>query len=125
MQLSVVLICWNSLQHLREVLLSLQTTLSASSDSEIIIIDNGSTDGTDRFIAENYPTVTYRRLPHNHGVAYARNRGIELAHGEYVWLLDDDTITNTRALEVMLLYMQQHPGCGICGCRLVNTAGEV
>ena len=77
MQLSVVLICWNSLSHLREALASLQDTLTAATDSEIILIDNGSTDGTDRFIAQHYPQVVYHRLPVNKGVAFARNRGIE------------------------------------------------
>ena len=124
MQLSVILICWNSLQYLRAVLDSLQDTLAPIADSEIIIIDNGSTDGTDSYIAQHYPQAIYERLPHNRGVAYARNRGIERARGEYVWLLDDDTITNREALTEMLQYMQAHPQCGICGCRLVNTQGE-
>ena len=124
MQLSVVLICWNSLNYLREALASLQETLTASTESEIIIIDNGSTDDTDTFIATHYPQVTYRRLPENRGVAYARNRGIELAQGQYVWLLDDDTIANSEALNEMLQYMHTHPQCGICGCRLLNANGE-
>ena len=125
MQLSVVLICWNSLTYLREALASLQDTLQATADSEIIVIDNGSTDGTDRFIAENYKGITYRRLPQNKGVAYARNRGIELAKGNFVWLLDDDTVTNREALATMLQYMQQHLECGICGCQLTCNNGEI
>ncbi len=124
MQLSVVLICWNSLSYLREVLASLQETLVATSSSEIIIIDNGSTDGTQEYISQHYSHAIYRRLPTNRGVAYARNRGIEIAQGQYVWLLDDDTIVNPQALATMLDYMSTHPQCGICGCRLVNTDGE-
>ncbi len=124
MQLSVVLICWNSLNYLREALASLQETLTVATDSEIILIDNGSTDGTDNFIAQHYPQIVYQRLPQNRGVAYARNRGIEKARGNYVWLLDDDTIANSKALAEILQYMQQHPECGICGCRLLNTQGE-
>lgn len=124
MQLSVVLICWNSLSYLREALASLQTTLQVAQDSEIILIDNGSTDGTDQFIAENYPNIKYQRLPENRGVAYARNRGIEIAQGNYIWLLDDDTIANGEALKAMLCYMKKTPQCGICGCRLVNAEGE-
>ena len=124
MQLSVILICWNSLPYLREALASLQDTLTAAIDNEIIIIDNGSTDGTDNYIAQHYPHAIYERLPENRGVAYARNRGIERACGKYVWLLDDDTITNREALAEMLQYMQREPRCGICGCRLVNAHGE-
>lgn len=124
MQLSVIFICWNSLQHLKEALQSLGPTLTAATDSEIIIIDNGSTDGTDQFIANQYPHITYHRLPENRGVAYARNRGIERSKGEYVWLLDDDTIANKEALAAMLQHMQEDEQCGICGCRLVNAQGE-
>lgn len=124
MQLSVVLICWNSLSYLREALASLQKTVQAATDSEIIVIDNGSVDGTELFIAQNYPNITYQRLPQNRGVAYARNRGIERASGEYIWLLDDDTIANREALATMLDYMQHHPQCGICGCRLMCDNGE-
>ena len=124
MQLSVVLICWNSLTHLREALSSLQETLSVTTDAEIIIIDNGSTDGTDTYIAQHYPQVVYHRLPSNRGVAYARNRGIEHARGRFVWLLDDDTIPNSKALATMLRYMETQPLCGFCGCRLVNAAGD-
>ena len=74
MQLSVVLICWNSLHHLQGALASLQEALTTEIDKEIIIIDNGSTDGTDLYIAQHYPTARYMRLPENRGVAYARNR---------------------------------------------------
>lgn len=125
MQLSVIFICWNSLHHLRKAIASMQETLSVVDSSEIIIIDNGSTDGTDDFITTQYPHAIYRRLPENHGVAYARNRGIELARGEYIWLLDDDTIANAQALRTMLDYMRQNPQCGICGCRLADSSGTV
>lgn len=124
MELSVVLICWNSLAYLRDALASLQETLSVARSSEIILIDNGSTDGTDNYIKQHYPHISYHRLSSNRGVAYARNRGIECAKGRYVWLLDDDTIANSEALNEMLQYMSSHPQCGICGCRLVNTSGE-
>ncbi len=123
MQLSVIFICWNSLHHLRKAIASMQETLSVVDSSEIIIIDNGSTDGTNDFITTQYPHALYRRLPENRGVAYARNRGIELARGEYLWLLDDDTIANDQALRAMLDYMQQNPQCGICGCQLVDSSG--
>lgn len=124
MQLSVVIICWNSLPYLREMLASLRDALCAAGKSEIILIDNGSTDGTDQYIARHYPNIVYRRLPCNRGVSYARNRGWELARGEYIWQLDDDTIVNAPALQAMLDYMHEHHDCGICSCRLVNAAGE-
>lgn len=123
-RLSVIVICWNSLPRLGKLLPTLAESLRHI-DAETIVIDNGSTDGTGEYLACNHPEVHYRRLGRNRGVAYARNRGIEMAGGEYVWLLDDDTEVNTGAITAMLHHMDTHPSCGICACRLTDAGGAV
>lgn len=123
MTLSVVVICWNSLANLRVLLASLPGALKGI-ESELIVVDNGSTDGTGRFISENYPQALYRRLERNMGVAYARNRGIEMSRGRFVWLLDDDTVINPEATAMLLGHMQNHPQCGIAACRLTDADGN-
>lgn len=123
-KLSVVIICRNSVDNLRELLPSLRDAL-AHIDSEIIITDNGSTDATKKFISASYPEVKYQRLGENRGVAYARNRGIERACGQYIWILDDDTIVNAIAADKMTEYLDTHAGCGIVACRLSDTEGNV
>jgi len=124
MKLSVVIICWNSLPNLRQLLESLPGALDGI-DSEVIVVDNGSTDSTAGFMAERWPSLTYLRLDRNYGVAYARNRGIERASGEFIWLLDDDTVVNPAAVGAMLAYMGATPGCGICACALRDFDGNV
>lgn len=124
MRLSVVLISWNSLPYLKACLDSLQFMQKWES-TEIIWVDNGSTDGAAQFIKKNYPDIRYIILPENRGVAYARNRGIEKTSGKYVLLLDDDTIANKEAVYGMCAYMDFHPETGICGCRLTNSQNEV
>lgn len=124
MKLSVVIICWNSLPNLRQLLESLPEALS-DIDSEIIVVDNGSTDSTADFMASRWPALTYLRLDRNYGVAYARNRGIERAAGEYIWLLDDDTVVNPAAVGAMLAYMDANPRCGICACALRDFDGNL
>lgn len=124
MKLSVVVICWNSLANLRQLMSSLPDAV-ADIDHEIIIVDNGSTDGTDSFLARHYPQVVYQRLDSNHGVAYARNRGIEIAQGEYVWILDDDTIVGKEAVTAMINHLDSVESCGITGCRLVDSNDNI
>lgn len=124
MRLSVVIICWNSLNNLRRLLESLPAALEGI-DSEVIVIDNGSTDCTASYIAKNCPKVIYRRLDRNYGVAYARNRGIEIATGQFVWLLDDDTVVNREAPAALLSFMNAHTDCGICACALRDSDGNL
>lgn len=124
MKLSVVIICWNSLGNLRLLLESMEGAL-AGVDSEVIVVDNGSDDPTADYLRVHYPHVLYRRLDRNYGVAYARNRGIEMAGGDYVWLLDDDTEINRRALGAMMTHMDANPQCGICACALCDGDGNV
>jgi hypothetical protein amacA2_05673 len=124
MKLSVVVICWNSLENLRQLLESIPGAL-AGIDYEVILTDNGSTDGTAAFVAEKFPDVKYQRLDRNYGVAYARNRGIERTCGEYVWLLDDDTIINCEAAQTLIGYMESHPRCGVCACALRDVDGNL
>ena len=122
--LSLVVICWNSLARLRQLLDSIPAAL-AGIPHELILIDNGSTDGTDVYMAAHHPEIIYRRLDSNRGVAAARNRGIALAKGDYIWLLDDDTAINSAAIGEMLRFMDETPDCGICGCALRTPQGEL
>lgn len=123
MKLSVAVICHNSLANLSRLLESVQSGLEGVSH-EVVITDNGSTDGTDIFLAAHYPEVNYLRLNENRGVAFARNRTIERCRGELIWILDDDTVINARAARDMLHYMDSHPECGIAACALFSAEGE-
>lgn len=123
MKLSVIVICYNSLGNLSPMLESLKSALDGV-DSEVVITDNGSTDGTSEFISAYYPDANYMRLDENRGVAYARNRAIERACGELLWILDDDTVVNAHAVRDMLDYMAHNPDCGIAACALFSADGE-
>ena len=59
------------------------------------------------------------------GGSYARNRALERTTGRYIWILDNDTVVGEEATRGMLAFMDQHPRCGLCACRLVNAAGLV
>lgn len=123
-KVSVVVICWNSIGNLRDLLDSLPAAL-ANIKYEVIVVDNGSVDGTGEVVATHYPDVRYVGLLRNFGVAYARNRGIERSSGEFIWLLDDDTIVNSMATEALLEFMDRNPMCGLCACQLRDESGSV
>ena len=92
-------------------------------DVEVIVVDNGSEDGTIHFLHDKYPDITAISLDKNRGVAYARNRALERANGEYLWILDNDTELSEPVARGMMQFMKDNPGVGLAGCRLVDADG--
>ncbi len=82
-------------------------------DFEIIIIDDGSTDNT-QILLNKYSLVKLTVLSENKGVSYARNRGIELAKGNYISFLDSDDLWETKKLEVQTEWLEKHPEVAAC-----------
>ncbi len=77
---------------------------------EIIVVDDGSTDGTDLFIQERYPEITY--LPQgNHGVSAARNRGVAESNSRWLAFLDSDDEWLQQKLRQQLDTLVEHPDC--------------
>ena len=124
MKLSIVIITYNALRFLKPCLESLRDMLNTS-DAELILTDNGSSDGTLHYVKQAFPQAKIIELDKNRGVTYARNRGIDKADGEYILLLDSDTIANCEAIDGMIDYMDNSPDVGICGCRLVSQDNEI
>ena len=122
-RLSLVLITWNQKAVIKRCLDSLKACLDLTQD-EIIVIDNGSIDGTPEMIRSEYPEVLYRRLERNFGVAPALNRGILVSSGAYVMTLDNDTIVNIPNLaEEIQAIFARYPRFGIFGFSLKNPDG--
>ena len=98
MKLSIVIICWNDLKVIKDCLDSIYKT-TRSIEFEVIISDNGGTDGSIEFIRQNYPTVRIVENGANLGFAKGNNRGIQVSGGEYVLILNPDTIVHEGALD--------------------------
>ena len=77
---------------------------------ELIVVDDGSTDDTQK-VLQNFPDIRTLHLPENHGVSYARNRGIEEARGSLICFLDSDDLWEEGKLEAQVIWMQGHPEC--------------
>jgi len=123
-QLSIVIITWNQLSYLQDCLCSLQPVMQRE-DVEVIVVDNGSEDGTCQYLTVNYPQIYLHINDCNKGVAYARNRGLELAQGKRVLFLDNDTVVNENAISGMEIYLDEHSKVGLCACRLVDSNSQI
>lgn len=125
-ELSIILLTWNSARFFTSCIHSVLESTKGY-DREIILIDNGSTDSTRQMIEPylSLPDITFIPNSKNEGVAKARNRGISKAKGKYIWLLDIDTVVNKGAITALMEYMRNRQDCGICGCKLRNSEGDV
>jgi len=122
MKLSVVIICWNDLRVISECLRSIHER-THSIDFEVLVSDNGSTDGSVEFIRGNYPQVRVLENRANLGFAKGNNVGIRASSGDYILILNPDTIIHDGALDRFMQFAEKHPEAGAFGCRVLNPDG--
>ena len=118
MEVSVVIPNFNGIAFLDSVLASLEgQTLS---NFAVILVDNGSTDGSCSFVTANYPWVHLIELSENFGFCGAVNAGIRAAKAPYVLLLNNDTEVKEDFVEEMLAAIRRHKNAFSCGARMVQ-----
>jgi len=124
MHISVVVLTCNQRKLTMRCLSSLSGFI-ADEDCELILVDNGSTDGTTEEVRRRHPSVHIIELPENKGVAAGRNIGLRHCRGEYLMILDNDTIADKATIFALAEYLRRHPEAGIAAPRLVSPTGEV
>jgi GT2 family glycosyltransferase len=92
---------------------------------DVVVVDNGSTDGTQDWLRKTYPGVTLIDNGANVGLSHACNQGIVASSGRYVLLLNDDTLVTATALDGMVDFLDRTPEAGAVGGRLMNEDGTV
>ncbi len=123
MKLSIVILCWNDRKVIADCLQSIFSN-THSTEFEVIVPDNGSTDGSVEFIRRSYPQVQVIENGRNLRFAKANNVGIRASQGEYVLILNPDTIVHDGTLDRLIEFADQHPECGAFGCRVLNADGS-
>jgi GT2 family glycosyltransferase len=91
---------------------------------EVIVSDNGSTDGSCEFIHKNFPQVRVIENGINLRFGKGNNVGIAVSTGEYVLILNPDTIIHEGALDRFVKFADRHPEAGGFGCRVLNSDGS-
>jgi len=115
---SIVILNWNGKEHLQECIGSVLK--SHYSTLEVILADNGSTDGSVEFVRSQFPSVIILENNENLGYAEGNNRGIKIARGKYVVTLNNDVVVDPDWLKKPIVYLENDPQIGSICCRQMN-----
>ncbi len=119
MQIATVVIPnLNGMQYLKACLDSLMD--QSRQDFSVLLIDNGSEDGSADYVESHYPEITVCRFPKNEGFCRAVNEGIRMAQTPYVILLNNDTVCETSFIEKMISGIEQEERCFSCAAKMVQ-----
>ena len=119
MDVSVIIVNYNTKEFVCNCINSVFTNTSYVS-FEIIVVDNGSTDGSIELFS-NDNRVVFLPLVQNVGFGMANNAGFKISKGKYVFCLNPDTILLNNALKILYDFMVAHPNVGICGGNLYDA----
>ena len=114
MKFSIVITTYNRLSVLKR---AIESALAQTEACEVIVVDNGSTDGTDAYLQTLAKKLTVWRNPVNLGHSKAINIGVELARGDWIKPLDDDDYLAPNCVAEMLRAIKLHPPAVICSCQ--------
>lgn len=118
--LSIIIVNWNTRAMLLDCIGSVYRNAPGGL-FELIVVDNGSTDGSVEAVSRAYPGVILIANTVNEGFARANNRALGRMLGRYAVLLNSDTIIREGALERLRSFMDAHPDAGMCGPQLLNA----
>jgi hypothetical protein len=119
---SVIIVTCNNKKILAQCLNSV--TAVDYENIEIIVIDNGSSDGTSKFVSEHFPYVKLVRSNKNLGYAAGNNLGMKNANGTYLILLNDDTIVEPQFIDRLVRAMEAEPRAALGSCKIYMIRGK-
>lgn len=122
MKLSVVIVNYNVKYFLEQCLHSLEQA-AIGIDYEVIVVDNASTDGSTEYITARFPNVKWMACRENNGFSKGNNIAIAQAKGEYILMLNPDTIVTREAIAGCIEFMDNNADTGACGVYMLRTDG--
>lgn len=123
MQLSVIILNYNVRYFLEQCVLSVQKALE-NIDGEIIVVDNDSSDDSCKMMKQRFPSVTLIENKENSGFPKGNNIGVAVAKGEYLCILNPDTVVAEDTFIKVLAFAKQQTDLGIVGCKLIDGTGN-
>jgi GT2 family glycosyltransferase len=123
-ELSVVILSWNEREQLDRCLRALEDH-PPEGPMEIIVVDQGSTDGTLEMLSEHYSQTRVIANETNKGISVGRNQGMRISRGRFIVMLDSDAYVTEGALQTLADYLDEHPQVGLVGPRLENVDGSL
>lgn len=123
MQISVIIVSYNVKDFIVPAITSLKRALS-SFEYEIFVVDNASRDDSVQAVRSNFPEVTVIENRENVGFARANNQAIQKARGEFVLLINPDTLVQEDVFSYLFDFMKKHPKAGAATCQILNEDGS-
>jgi len=122
--LSIIIVNFNKRKLLEECLDSIYKATHKIT-FEIIVADNGSTDGSQSMVKTKHPNINIIENKENFGFTKASNQGLKIYKGRYAMLLNNDTIVKDHAFDLMVDFMDKNMQAGGCGPKLLNIDGTI
>ncbi|QBQ53546.1 glycosyltransferase [Nitrosococcus wardiae] len=116
-KVSIIIVNYNGRHHLQDLLISLQE--QSYQDFEIILVDNGSSDGSIGYVRDHFPTVKIVALAENTGFAEGNNIGAEVSNGRYFCLVNNDMEADRDWLKGLVACIEQSPEIGAVGPKIL------
>ena len=123
MQLSVIILNYNVRYFLEQCVISVQNALETI-EGEIIVIDNNSSDDSCEMMKQRFPNVKLIQNNENVGFPKGNNIGVSQAKGEYICILNPDTVVAEDTFVKVLAFAQKQSDLGILGCKLIDGVGN-
>lgn len=123
MTLSIVIVNYNVKYFLEQCLLSIvesKTNLSI----QIYVVDNNSQDGSLEYLRPKFPQVTFIANSDNPGFSKANNQVLKYVTGDYILILNPDTLLAEDTLETVTTFLEQNPEAGACGVKMIDGSGK-
>ena len=124
MILSIVIVNYNVRYFLEQCLRSIYDSETADTELEVWVVDNCSVDDSVAMVREKFPQVRLIENKDNPGFAKANNQALREAKGDYLLLLNPDTVVEKDTFRTCLEFMEQHHDCGGLGVKMINGEGK-
>lgn len=121
--ISIIILSWNTKNILKDCLQSIKKSRSKW-EFEIIVVDNGSTDGSAQMVEKDFKKVILIKNKKNLGYGAGNNMGIKKASGNYLLFLNSDTLVKGKAIEEMADFLESRSEVGMVGPKLLNEDGS-
>lgn len=123
MKLSVIIVNYNVEHFLEQCLHSVRRAMKGI-EGEVYVVDNNSVDGSVAMVREKFPEVKLIANEKNTGFSYANNQAMRISKGEYVLLLNPDTVVEEDTFEKVVKFMDEHPDAGGLGVQMLDGKGN-
>lgn len=123
MKLSIIILNYNVRYFLELCLKSVQASIE-NLDAEIIVVDNHSSDDSCQMVKSLFPQVQLIENKENYGFSKGNNQGVSVAKGEYICILNPDTVVAEDTFDILINFAETQNNLGILGCRLIDGSGN-